>query len=187
MAVTLATTVQDRCTLGYNETGTGVCGWNGNNYDPNTNPGGFGNGGHRFVLLPLLLDVLFMMLQTASNAAMVAGAINQQQAWIQIMGANGLPLPVTRLNATDISIPGFFPTVIKVGRSVQLGQTANATGWIVACPYNSGTQLTTITVRGCIVDTGLTALWFGQDPANAPYVATSPASNLYLAANFMTA
>lgn len=79
------------------------------------------------------------------------------------------------MNSSTVTVPGYWCNIALTGRAVQLKQTTNADGHVQSSSYNSGTALTTITVD-CTVDTGLTELWFGQDPANAPLIAMAGAT-----------
>lgn len=147
--------------------------YNLNPYDAVTNPLGLGEGGQYYNFLPWMYDQVANGVISQQQGALAASAANQQTAWVQESGT------VSRVDASTITVAGFRTNVYTPNRAIQLDQTTDATGWVTSSNYNSDTGLTTITVCGCTVDTGLTALWFGQDPANAPKAA-SVGSYLYL-------
>lgn len=139
-------------------------------YDEATNTGLYEDG-HRLLMDAMLADMAALVEAILSQVALVASAANQQQAWQLETAA------ISRLGSSQIAVTGYRANIYTVGRAVQLVQTANASGRVSAVSYNSGTGLTTITLTGCTVDTGLTQLWFGQDPANAPAMAPCSAAS----------
>lgn len=191
MAVTLATTAQDRLTIGFNGTGSGVCGYNGNNYDSNTNPGGLGNGGHRYVLLPLLVDLVSFVLsaikQVVMSAQMASTCAAGSNGYTTITGATYNRLSASQFTAAvspAADLTGYF----EPNRALAVTQTVSGFGYVAASKYNSSTGLTTITVTGIVLDSGLTSVALGQAVENAPLSSGGGiAAAHFINANFPTA
>ncbi len=76
---------------------------------------------------------------------------------------------VARVDSTTFTVTGDKTAIYKKNRAVFLDQTTDAYGYVSAdSTYSSGTGLTTVIVRGCAVDTGLSAVQYGQAPNNSP-------------------
>jgi hypothetical protein len=140
--------------------------YNLNPYDVVTNRFGLGEGGQAYLWLAVLADMVALNINLSSLVNFAAAAAALQEAWEEETAT------ITRLNATQITLSGYRVDVAQYGRAVQLIQTSNATGWVTDVQYNSGTGVTTVTLFGCVIDAGLTELWWGQVPSNSPLAAT---------------
>lgn len=175
MAVTLATTPQLRLTLGYfNSMGgtvSGVCGFNNQVYDAINNPGGMDGNGVSINWLQMAADMVSNGLTAAQQAQMVATYLIGSNGWvaeahaIARTGSNTFTVTATGINLTSL---------YKVNRALSIIQTSSGYGYVSASSYD-GVGVTTVTVSGLAVDTGLSSVSLGQDPPNAP--AQPPAYN----------
>jgi len=173
MAVLLALTAKDRLSLGYNGTGSGYCGYNGEKYDPITNPGGMDGNGVTVNWVNMAADMVALGLSTAQQAQMVSGYLAGVNGWTQEIGT------ISRLSGTQFTVSGGVDkaSLYKTNRAISIIQTASGTGYVSSSSYDPETGLTTVTVSGVTLDTGLAEIWFGQDPSNAPLTISSPIAN----------
>lgn len=81
---------------------------------------------------------------------------------------------VARADASTFTVTGDRTAIYRKNRAVFLDQTTDAYGY-VAADSTYGTGVTTVTVRGCTVDTGLSAVQYGQAPNNSPNSANEDA------------
>jgi len=168
MAVTLAATAAIRCSLGYNGTGNGVCGWNNEPYDPNTNPGGMDGNGVGINWVNMAADLVALGASSAMAASIAASYSANSTGWTVETHT-----PIQFISSTQFSVGGgvdLSMSIYKVNRALALTQSSSGYCYVSGASYNSGTGKTTVTVMGGVaVDSGLSALSFGQDPANDPY------------------
>lgn len=79
------------------------------------------------------------------------------------------PNTVARFSDSSFSVAGDRTDVYTENRAISLTQTASAKGYVTSSSYSAGTPgSTTVSVTGCTVDSGLSAVDFGQEPQNAP-------------------
>lgn len=79
-------------------------------------------------------------------------------------------------SASTFTVTGNQEGVYTEHRSLKLTQGADAYGHVDQAAYDSGTNLTTVTVRNAVVDSGLTAVEYGQPAENMPYGAALASS-----------
>lgn len=142
---------------------------------PQPNVWGLDDDGHRIVG-----EALFSDMAAAANEA----AVYVQMLLTYLQSANGWAVEartVTRISDTEFAVVGADLTtlVYKPKRAVTLIQgVASGFGWISGSVYEAGANRTIVTIvpqtEGLLVDAGLTAVWFGQDPSNAPMVEVHP-------------
>lgn len=138
MAVTLATTPRDRLSLGYNGTGYGVCGYNGQPYDAINNPGGMDGNGVSVNWINMCADMVSCGLMTADDAASASAAASQQEAWAcGFVNSNG---SVTYRSANSFEVDGAASAVFAIGEfcscdcredGIYLAQVSGVSGAIV--------------------------------------------------------
>ncbi|WP_029458267.1 hypothetical protein [Solidesulfovibrio alcoholivorans] len=116
MAVTLAATANERLSLGYNGTGTGLCGYNGQPYNGTLNPGGMDGNGVAVNWIHMCADLVELGIITAAQATLAAAAADRQQAWGPVWAAN--MGTVTYVNATRCTVDT-TGTNLTVGTHVQ--------------------------------------------------------------------
>jgi phage-related tail fiber protein len=94
---------------------------------------------------------------------------------------------IVRVSDTQFTIFGDKTSVYVKNKALFFDQTTDAYGYVAATPtYSSGTGLTTVTVRGCTIDAGLTVVKYGQEVKNAPngaddqYSVSTGSANAYL-------
>lgn len=145
---------------------------NAGDYDPTENPCGWDADG-----LPENLE---------RHARAVAGVGKTCAQYLQMLltylqSANGWAVEartVTRISDTQFAVAGLvagedLTGVYKARRSVSLIQgVASGFAWVLSSAYEAGPNRTVVTItrqtEGLVVAAGLTAVWFGQDPSNAP-------------------
>ena len=164
MAVTLAATPKERLSLGYNGTGTGVCGYNGQPYDAILNPGGMDGNGVAVNWINMCADMVAIGLTAAQMVQMVTSYLAGVNGWTQEVAA------ISRLSSAQFTVPGDKTLVYKVTRALSVFQSTPGTGHVSMSSYSAGTGLTTVTVSGITIDAGLSEIWLGQDPDNAPAI-----------------
>jgi hypothetical protein len=76
---------------------------------------------------------------------------------------------VTFVDASSFKVAGDVTAVYVQHRAVKLTQTSDGKGYVVSSVYSSGPDETTVTVTGITVDSGLTAVEYGQEFENMPY------------------
>lgn len=99
------------------------------------------------------------------------GLLSLGALWIQPVEADGETLAtVAYLSPTQFTVtgPAAQSDNFKTNRAIKAIQTASGTGYVSSSSYDPGTGLTTVTVSGIVLDAGLSQVWFGQDPDNAP-------------------
>ncbi|MDY6789677.1 MAG: phage tail protein [Thermodesulfobacteriota bacterium] len=74
---------------------------------------------------------------------------------------------VTFVDASSFKVSGNVTAIYAQHRAVKLTQTSDDKGYVVSAVYSSPD--TTVTVTGCTVDSGLTAVEYGQEVENKPY------------------
>jgi hypothetical protein len=168
MAVTLATTAAPRLSLGFNGTGDGVCGYNGQPYDAIDNPGGMDGNGVAVNWINMCADMVALGLSTAQKAEMVSNLLLGSNGWGSVDGATIYRLSDTQFTISVTASPQDLTSTFKARRALSLVQTASGYGYVSSSSYNAETGLTTVTVSGVVLDSGLSEIWFGQDPDNAP-------------------
>jgi len=75
---------------------------------------------------------------------------------------------VSFVDAASFTVEGDKTAIYLADRAVWLDQTTNAYGYVVSSSYNAGSDLTTVVVSDVTVDSGLTAVEYGQPPLSAP-------------------
>lgn len=168
MAVLLALTPAERLKLGYNGTGSGYCGYNGEKYDPILNPGGMDGNGVTVNWINMAADMVSLGFSTAQKAEMVSSVLLGSNGWGSVDGATISRLSETQFAISVTASPQDLTSIFKTRRALSLVQTASAYGYVSSSSYNASTGLTTVTVSGVVLDAGLSEVLFGQDPDNAP-------------------
>jgi len=79
-----------------------------------------------------------------------------------------------RVDDTHFTLSGDVTATYVAGRAVGAIQTSSEVGYIVGSSYASGTGLTTIEVEAMVIDSGLVAVEYGQDPTSAPKYGAYP-------------
>lgn len=147
--------------------------YNGDAYDPASNPGGMARGGFRQPtgMLQMGNDMAAVADECATAADRADAGGNQSDAWKEeTLGA------VTRLSGTQVQVAGVdLSERYMAGRPLMMTGSATAYGYVSAVEYSGGN--TVITVSGDAVPATLDALYYGQDPRNAPE--SSAAGDLY--------
>jgi hypothetical protein len=159
--------------------------YNGGAYKADANPFGLGEGGQDILFEAWKADFLAIIGQGQALASMFA---TFQQA-----GTGGWAVEsraVSRLAANQIAIAwtgtdtGLASLIYKTNRRLTLLQTVSGVGAVLSAVDDAVNAQTIVTVQDIVVDTGLTAVWLGQDPDNAPKAESAPGSDLYLAATY---
>lgn len=68
---------------------------------------------------------------------------------------------VTYVGSAQFKVAGDKTATYQQHRSIALVQASDASGYVASSVYNSGADETTVTVTGCVVDSGLTEVWYG--------------------------
>ncbi len=168
MAVTLATTARDRLSLGYNGTGTGVCGYNGQPYDATNNPGGMDGNGVAVNWINLCADMVTVGLLSATDAALTLAASSQQEAWgPSWANTSG---SITYIDATHFSVD--VATVdFAANRHVACDCGADGIKYGTVVSSTIGSSTTTVRV----------ALWSGSLTNNLRSVTVQETLTVYVA------
>jgi hypothetical protein len=168
MAVTLATTADQRLSLGYNGTGSGVCGYNNYTWDAILNPGGMNGNGVAANWTNMCADMVTVMGESMANAIIASGAANQQLSWQPTTALAATYLSSSSFTVAGNQLTAFLPNS-KIGRALLL-ITNGATVFdsVSAATYSSGTGLTTVTTNGAQLVAGSLTVQYGQDPNNDP-------------------
>ena len=139
-------------------------------YDVVSNRFGLGEGGQFYLLEAMLADMQSVGASAGTYASMVSGYLAGVNGWTQETGS------LARLSATQFTVSGVDKTsVYKAGRALSAIQTASGYGYVSVSSYAGG--LTTVTVTGVSLDAGLSQVWLGQDPTNAPKSGGNPVAN----------
>jgi hypothetical protein len=77
---------------------------------------------------------------------------------------------VAFVDASTFTVSGDKTAIYVKNRALYLTQTSNDYDYVVSSSYNGGTDLTTVVTLNSNVDSGLTAVEYGQPPSNAPVV-----------------
>lgn len=153
-------------------------------YNSTSNPGGMDNNGHKTNFIPSLQDVGIAGQGCAEYALMAQAAAQQAGAWIQPVEADGETLAtVAYLSPTQFTVTGPESQAANfiAKRAIKVLQVTPGTGYVSSSAYDAETGLTTVSLAGIALDAGLTEVWFGQDPTNAPQPPDDPVgSDLYL-------
>ena len=75
---------------------------------------------------------------------------------------------IARISASQFTVSGDRTAIYTARRALCLTQTTSAYGYVLASSYDSSAGLTTVTVTGCTIDTGLSMVQCGQTVVNAP-------------------
>lgn len=146
-------------------------------YDAVKQPFGFWENGHLLLWPAFLADLVAMGLTATQQAQMVATYLAGSNGWVQETHA------VTRYSANQVAVAGVDLTttgpvnIAKIRRKASVVQTSSAYLAVTAATYDAGNNRTLVTFDGAI-DTGITALWWGQEPDNAPKVQTGQANGV---------
>lgn len=121
----------------------------------------------------VLAEVVAARGAAASLAARLDVALNPDGTLIAGAPAGGWwsteAGAVARISGTQFSVAGDKTAIYKKDRAILLDQTVDAYGHVaIDSTYSSGTGLTTVTVTGATVDSGLTAVQYGQPVVSAP-------------------
>lgn len=84
------------------------------------------------------------------------------------------PLTPSRVDNTHFTVSGDMTATYVAGRAVGAIQTSSDVGYVVGSSYSGGTGLTTVEVEGLVIDSGLVAVEYGQDPTSAPKYGSYP-------------
>jgi hypothetical protein len=76
---------------------------------------------------------------------------------------------VTYEDTPSFKVAGDVTGIYVQHRAVKLTQTSDGKGYVASAVYASGPDETTVTVTGVNVDSGLTAVEYGQELENTPY------------------
>jgi len=94
---------------------------------------------------------------------------------------------IARVSDAQFTVAGDKTGTYTKNRALFLDQTTDAYGYVKEpSTYSSGTELTTVTVRECTVDAGLSAVKYGQEVANAPkrvddlFITSTGSGNAYV-------
>lgn len=133
-------------------------------------PGGFGQGGHRKLFDPYNADIVTIGQGCADYALLAQAAANQAGAWLRPVMPDGSYAAVSRLSATTFAVAGPAAQLdnCKPGRAVKLAQATPGFGYVAEATYDAVAGHVEVTVTGVAVDEGLSEVWLGQDPDNAP-------------------
>lgn len=71
---------------------------------------------------------------------------------------------VAYASASTFTVDGDKEAIYTPGRAIYLNQTTDAYGYVASSAHAAGT--TTVTVSGCVVDAGLSAIDYGQPADN---------------------
>jgi len=155
---------------------------NEGDYNATTNACGWDADGLPVNLARFSKAVAGVGKEVRAAVATATAAANQSGAWKRLEDEGGEPIVASRLADNQVAVPGDWAWLLTVGRAVRPSEDSAESGWIEAVEYDAPGDRTVATVTGWTVDPGLSGLWFGQDPANAPKAAEdSPGSDLYLA------
>lgn len=112
----------------------------------------------------------------AANIKMAQAIIQMATNYLQ--SANGWAVEsrsVARLSDTTFALAGVDATqfealqlVYTARRAIMLIQASSDSGYVVGIAHDEANSRAIVTVASVVVDAGLTAVWFGQDPSNAP-------------------
>jgi hypothetical protein len=84
---------------------------------------------------------------------------------------------VARVSGTQFTVTGDKTAIYKANRALYVTQTSSAYGFVsVDSTYSGGTGLTTVTVTGVTIDTGITSVQYGQPVTNAPKLPVATAA-----------
>jgi len=75
---------------------------------------------------------------------------------------------VAFVDGTSFTVAGDKTAIYLTDRAVYLDQTTDDWGYVVSSSYSVGNDETTVVVTEAVVDSGLTAVEYGQPPNNAP-------------------
>jgi hypothetical protein len=77
---------------------------------------------------------------------------------------------VSFVDASTFTVEGDKTAIYLPYRAIYLNQTTDDYGYVVSASYASGPDVTTVVVTAATVDSGLSAVEYGQPPENAPQV-----------------
>jgi len=146
-------------------------GYNLNAYDPASNPYGFENNGHDENFLPMLQNMCDVAALCAYFTAQAASAANQQTAWQTLTGTTAF------VSMSSFTVTGNMTAILLpngvAGRALQFTISGSPVYvHVQTATFSSGTGLTTVTLFESTLSAGWTAVQYGQDPNNDPYVST---------------
>ena len=75
---------------------------------------------------------------------------------------------VTQLTPTSFSVPGDKSHIYEAKRAIRLDQAEDDYGYVAASTYDEATDVTTVTVRDCVVYTDIEGLSYGLAVNTAP-------------------
>lgn len=121
----------------------------------------------------VLAEVTAARGTAASLAARLGVALNPDGSLIAGAPAGGWWSTeggtVARVSGTQFTVTGDKTAIYKKDRALFLDQTTDAYGYVaVDSTYSAGSDLTTVTVIGATVDTGITSVQYGQPVVSAP-------------------
>jgi hypothetical protein len=141
----------------------------------------------------LIIKMIFKVTNTSAitlviDPSIAYAKIADIEAHDQLDGAHWIleTATVARVSGTQFTVVGDKTGIYTKNRAVFFDQTTDAYGHVASAPtYSEGTGLTTVTVRGCVIDSGLFAVKRGQKVAHAPkiyddhYAVSSGSANAY--------
>ncbi len=152
--------------------------YNGNSYAPG-NLGGMANNGHVYNFIPALQD----MCALAAFAAQMA-----QVASTYAAGTNGWTSEASTIvfvDASSFKVAGNKVAQYEQGRALAITQGAPGFCFIGTAAWD-GSTWTTVTIKGLVLTSDLSAVALGQAVENAPAAGSSIGSDLYIQQNYFT-
>lgn len=141
---------------------------NEGDYHATTNPCGWDADGLPENLRRFAKAVADVGKEVLAGVATATAAANQSGAWKRLANEDGSFPAISRLADNQVAIAGDWTSLLLLNRAVKPSATGTDSGWITAMAYEVGNNRTVITEKGWVVGAGISELWFGLDPANAP-------------------
>lgn len=158
--------------------------YNGRAYTPDGNPWGLSEGGNSLLFEAFIADWVAVGLSVQQLVAAATSAARQSGSWEELENVT-----VSKLADNQVAVSGNYVPLFSARRAVRPMLTGTESGWIATAIYDQPSNRTVLTVSGFVVPAGISTIFYGQDPANAPKppdVPVNVAQSLYFANNFMT-
>lgn len=143
-------------------------GTNEGDYHSTTNPLGWDADGLPENLRRFSKAVANVGREVRSGVASALAAANQSGAWKRLANEDGSFPAISRLADNQVAIAGDWASLLVVNRAVKPSATSTDSGWITAVAYDVANNRTVITETGWVIAVGISELWFGLEPKNAP-------------------
>jgi hypothetical protein len=165
--------------------------WNGQGWNPTTNPGGMANDGHAQNLVAttanngicVVGDIASLVQQAGQSAQIAASCAAGSNGYMTIVGVTYAMVSANQFTAS-VSPAADLTPFFEINRAIEVTQTKSGNGYISASSYSAATGLTTVTVTGITLDSGFQSIVLGQAVENAPLQTPPSGNNLYLANNY---